>query len=104
MEIQLNQEELVALKQANQIKEMTLTAGWQEVFLPLLRSKISHSWVDPRKVKNDKDLLYQYKTAWAAAQSAEEILAFVQEAEETGTKLIKKQRGEEVDKLRTSLS
>ena len=74
------------------------------MFLPYLQSKISHSWVDPRKVKNDKDLLYQYKTAWAFAQAAEEILAFVQEAEETGAKLIKKQKGEEVDKLRTSLS
>lgn len=78
--------------------------GWQEVFLPYLQSKISHSWVDPRSVKNDKDLLYQYKTAWAFAKAAEEILAFVQESEEVGTKLIKKQRGEEVDKLRTSLS
>lgn len=74
------------------------------MLLPYLQSKISHSWVDPRKVTNDKDLLYQYKTAWAFAQAAEEILAFVQEAEETGEKLLKKQKGEEVDKLRTSLS
>ena len=72
--------------------------------LPYLQSKINHSWVDPRKVKSDKDLLYQYKTAWAFAQAAEEILAFVQEAEETGKKLLAKQRGEDKDKLRESVS
>jgi hypothetical protein len=74
------------------------------VFLPYLKTKINHSWVDPRTAKSDKDLLYQYKTAWAFAKAAEEILAFVQEAQETGEKLVKKQRGEEIDKLRTSLS
>ena len=104
MEIQLSPEELLALKQANLIKELTMQEGWREVFLPYLQSKISHSWVDPRKTKNDKELLYQYKTAWAFAQAAEEIIAFVEEAEETGKKLLKKQRGEEVDKLKESLS
>jgi len=55
-------------------------------------------------LNDDKKLLYQYKLAWAFAKAAEEILSFVQEAEVTGTKLLKKQRGEEIDKLRTSLS
>jgi hypothetical protein len=72
--------------------------------VPYLQSKINHSWVDPRKVKSDKDLLYQYKTAWAFAQAAEEIIAFIEEADQTGKKLVAKQKGEEVDKLRTSIS
>lgn len=78
--------------------------GWQEVFQPWLEDKIKHSWVDPRKAKSDKDLLYQYKTAWAFAQAAEEILSFVQKLQEEAEHLTKKEKGELVDKLREAVS
>lgn len=74
------------------------------MFQPWLEDKIKHSWVDPRKAKSDKDLLYQYKTAWAFAQAAEEILAFVQKMQEEAEALTKKEKGEVENKLRDAVS
>ena len=72
--------------------------------LPFLQSKINNSWVDPRKSKSDEKLMYEYKLAWAMAKSADEIIAFVDQMKDTVESLLKKQRGETVDKLRESLS
>ena len=50
--------------------------------------------MDPREYKTPSDLEYHYKTAWALAKAAEEILSWVEEAEETAKFLTKKQKGE----------
>ena len=96
----LSPEDLKALQQARQIKELVASSGWQEVLLPHLQDRLRHLWVDPRKVNSDETLLYEYKVAWAFAQAAEEILGFVKEMEETFDYLTKKQNGEVIDKLR----
>lgn len=74
------------------------------MFLPFLQSKINHSWVDPRKSKSDKSLLYEYKLGWAMAQAAEEFLGFIDETADAVDTLEKKSKGEIVDKVRESLS
>lgn len=78
--------------------------GWQEVLLPWLKDKVSHSWVDPRSAETDKDLLYKYKLGWALAQSCSEIMEFVDQSIETTEALTKKEKGEETNKLREAVS
>ena len=60
--------------------------------------------MDPRKVQSDKELLYEYKVAWAFAQAAEEILQFVDKMLEEAEALTKKEKGEIKDKLREAVS
>lgn len=70
----------------------------------MLVRAVSHSWVDPRNVKSDKKLLYEYRLAWARAMAAQEILDFVQKSIEDAEHLTKKERGEIEDKLRSGVS
>lgn len=100
----LSKEEQLALSQAQKLQELCQTPGYQEVFLPWLKDKINHSWLDPRKADNDKDFIRKYNIAWAFAQSCEGILQFFDEAESTFKTLSKKRDGETVDKLRESVS
>ena len=65
---------------------------------PWLESKIKNSWVDPREVKSDKKLLYQYKIAWAFANAAQEILEFVEQNNQTAETLTNKQEGKTTEK------
>jgi len=75
-------------------------AGWREVLKPLLDKKFNNSWIDPRGAKNDEDLLYKYKTAWAHAEAGKEIIALIETYVETANFLEKKEKGEVVDKFR----
>jgi hypothetical protein len=60
--------------------------------------------VDPRKVKSDEDLLYEYKLAFARARAAQEILDFIDKSIEEAEALTKKEKEGTVDKLRDSVS
>ncbi len=103
--IKLSPEEIVIQQQGNWIKEMTETNGWKEVVFPLLIDKISHTWADPRKSKSDRKLLYEYKLAWAFATVAQELIDYVEKAQEEAEAITRKEQGlVEVDKLRESLS
>lgn len=70
---------------------------------PYLEDKINHSWVDPRSAESDEDLLYRYKVAWAFAQAAEQILAFLDQMVEQEKGLTAKEKGEVVNKLKESM-
>ena len=101
--IKLTNEEKKALLQGSQIREMTETAGWKEVFMPYFESKIRNAWVDPRTFKDDKEYAYAMKTAWAMAKASDEIIEFVEKTISEGVAMGEKQKGKE-DKLRESMS
>lgn len=71
---------------------------------PWLEDKINHSWVDPIDAGSDTKLLYQYKTAWAFAKAASEILAFIEKMKLEEEGLTKKEKDEIIDKLRKGVS
>lgn len=100
----LSPEERQALSQGAKLLETCQTPGWVEVLQPYLQSKLTNSWVDPRKAKDDEDFVRQYNIAWAFAQAAEEILGFISTTQDAVSKLRQKEKGEIVDKLRQSVS
>jgi len=69
-----------------------------------LEGLISNSWLDPKNFSNSEDLAYAYKTDWAFAKAASEIIEKVDKWSEEADYLLKKQRGEIKDKLRDALS
>lgn len=101
--IKLNEEEKKILLQGSQIREMTETVGWKEVFMPYFESKIRNAWVDPRVFKDDQEYAYAMKTAWAMAKASDEIIEFVEKAISEGIAMSEKQKGK-TDKLRESMS
>lgn len=92
--MELSQEEQEALKQARLVREMVTTEGFREIFKPWLEDKIAHSWVDPREAKDKEDFERRYNLAWAMAQSADQILKFVDDKIAHAEYLEKKERGE----------
>jgi len=74
---------------------MTSTEGWQKVIKPLLTSKISNSWLDPRKTSDEKDFFHQYTVAWATANAVDEILKIIESYEERVKSLRAKQQEDE---------
>lgn len=74
---------------------MTSTEGWQKVIKPLLTSKISNSWLDPRKTSDEKDFFHQYTVAWATANAVDEILKMIESYEERVKSLRAKQKEDE---------
>ena len=101
--IELTDEEKKALLQGSQLRVMTETQGWKEVFLPYFEGRIRNSWVDPREFKDDEEYAFAMKTAWAMAKAADEIIDFVEKTIEEGVAVSEKQKGK-VDKLRESMS
>lgn len=101
--IKLTKAEQELQTQGRQVREMAQTKGWAEVVKPFLESKISHSWVEPTN-KNDKQLLYEYKLAWAFAKAADEILALVENLQIESEMITKKEKGETKDKVREAIS
>lgn len=63
----------------------------------MLESKIKHSWVDPRNVKNTDDFFYEYCLAWGLSSAANEILMFVNEMKGRQEALLSKKEGKEVN-------
>ncbi len=101
----LTPDEAVLQQQGNWVKEMTETNGWKEVIAPLLKDKIKHTWVDPRKSRSDDKLLYEYKLAWAFATVAQELVDYIEKMKSEAEALTQKEQGGgEIDKLRESLS
>jgi len=49
-------------------------------------------------------LAYAYRTSWAFAQAAEEILAFIERLPQDAEAITKKEKNETIDKVRESLS
>ena len=103
-QIKLSPEESKVQQQGQWVQELTQMPGWKEVLRPWLEDKIRHAWVDPRKVKSDQDLLYEYKVAWAFARASEEILQFVEKVIDEASHLTKKEKGEITDPLREAVS
>ncbi len=73
---------------------MVTTEGFQQVFRPWLEDLIKHSWLDPRKVTKKDDFFYEYAVTWAMAQSADQILKFVDDKVSHAEYLEKKEAGE----------
>ena len=70
----------------------------------LLEQTISQALVDPRRFKSDEEYIYAQKIAWAYGQHASDLLATLAQMEEEAEALVKKEKGENVDKLREGLS
>jgi hypothetical protein len=100
----LTQQEELARKQGNLLKELTECKGWQEVLRPWLEDKIQHSWVDPRQVQSDQELAFRYKTAWAWADAANGILQFIDKMIEESVYYTKKEKDEIKNPLREGIS
>lgn len=66
----------------------------------MLESKVKHSWVDPRKVKDQSDFFYEYVVAWGFSTAAAEILQFVEEMKNKRDFLQKKKDGEQVNNFK----
>ena len=97
--VELSQEEQESLGLAQLVAEMRKTRGWQEIVEPWLKTKFSNSWLDPRNSKDQTEFFYQYSTAWAFAQAVTEIFRYLDETQAKADYLIKKQKGELVDKF-----
>jgi hypothetical protein len=67
------------------------------VLRPWLEDKIKHSWIDPRNAKDDQEFERQYNLAWSMAQSADQILKFVDDKVAHAEYLEKKENGESED-------
>ena len=99
MEVKLSVQEEQALAQSRLLSELAQGQGYKEVLQPYLEDRICHSWLDPRKAKDEKEFLYQYAVAWGFAQAATEIKQFIEEAVNQVSYLEKKQKGEIVNKF-----
>jgi len=101
--IKLTDEEKKIQLQGSQLRVMTETPGWKEVFMPYFEAKIRNAWVDPREFKSDEEYAYAMKTAWAMAKASDEIIEFVEKTIEEGIAMGEKQKGK-VNKLTESMS
>ena len=94
-----------AAKQGDLLREMVKTPGWDEVLRPHLEGLISHSWLDPQGVNDTEKFFYQYAVSWAKAESAQQILDWVDATIEDAERLRKVERGEvPKDKFREAVS
>lgn len=73
---------------------MVNSQGFKRVLRPWLESKIKHSWLDPRKIKDTEGFWYEYVVAWGFSQASDEILKFVDQMVEEAEALEKKEKGE----------
>ena len=101
--IQLNLQEQQALSEGRQIQEVAALPGWQ-LLRQWLEDKIRNSWLDPRSFKSLEEFTKAYNEAWAVAQAAEQVLAYVQTKSDEAETLTKKEKGEVIDKLREGVS
>lgn len=72
--------------------------------MPLLEQTIKQALVDPRRFKNDEEYTYAQKVAWAYGQHASDLLAILEQMQEDAEALVKKEKGESVNKLAESMS
>lgn len=100
MDNKLTKSEEQALEQANQVWAMAESKGWQDYLLPHLEVKAKNSWLDPRQTKDKEAFFYNYGIAWAMAQSAKEIVDFVEGQIALAKSLEKKKKGEGDNKFR----
>lgn len=77
------------------IRQLANSQGFRKVFRPWLEGKIKHTWLDPREAKTEEDFTRQYNLAWALAQSADQILKFVDDKVAHAEFLERKEAGEE---------
>lgn len=102
-QVQLDPQELQALKEGRQLQELTALPGWG-LLRQWLEDRIHNSWLDPRSFKTEEEFIKAYNEAWSMAQAAEQVLGYVQNKCDEAEHLIKKERGELVDKLREAIS
>ena len=95
----LSKEERQVLAQGELLVQLSQNRGWLEVLKPWLEDRLHNSWLDPTKIKDTKEFLYQYAFAWSFAKAVGEILAFVDQAKNETERLRKKEKGETVDKF-----
>lgn len=60
--------------------------------------------MDPRSFKDDTEYAFASKTAWAWAQAGEGIIEFVEKMIEESEALTRKEKGENINKLRKAIS
>ena len=94
-----------AAKQGDLLREMVKTPGWEEVLKPHLENLIYHSWLDPQGVKDKDKFFYEYAVTWAKAESAQQIIDWVNGMVSQAEELRKIEKGEiPADKFREAVS
>lgn len=68
--------------------------------MPLLQGKLNHSWVDPTESKDAEDFLHKYVVMWGFSKAAHELLAMIEQYNQTADYLEKKKKGESSNKFR----
>lgn len=63
-----------------------------------MQAKVKNSWVDPRKVTDKDQFFYEYATAWGWAQSAQELMDWIEERYKERNRLRDKADGKEIEK------
>lgn len=82
---------------------MASTQGW-ELLRQWLQSNLVNKWFDPRDAKDAEKFFYKYSAAFGMAKGSQEILDWVEQRISEHDELLKKERGEKIDKLREAFT
>ena len=94
----LSKEEAEVLKDLDKLAQLRESEGYKDLLLPFLQAKVKNSWVDPRKVTDREQFFYEYATAWGWAQSAQELMDWIEERYKERNRLRDKADGKEIEK------
>lgn len=77
--------------------------GW-ELLRQWLQSNLINKWLDPRESKEAEEFFYKYSAAFGMSKGSQEILDWVEQRVQEHDELLKKERGENTDKLREAFT
>ena len=92
IKLNLTKEEEKELQDGQYLYEMTQTPGFQ-VLVKKLEDLGFHSWVDPREAKDKEDFLWRELNGFHAANTAKELIMWIQERISNSDYLQKKKEG-----------
>ena len=83
----LSKEELVLLKQAQDISEILETPGWKAISLFIQQSIV---WPDPKTYHSREEAIIPYTEAYGSAEMAKKLFEFVSSQKSTMESITKK--------------
>lgn len=92
-QIELNEIERQEMNEGQALYEITKMSGF-EVLRKKLEDMGYHSWIDPREAPNKQEWEWRELNGFHAANTAKELLAWIQERISRSEYLEKKKRGE----------
>lgn len=80
------------LTEAQAIKELCQTPGWEQFLEPWLKAKLNQSFPDPSQFKDEVEFTYAAKTASVFKKVVAEILIYVEGQKDAFDKLTIKKK------------